>query len=282
MTSAARSATGHDARSLPVRIRRALWRHGKALRQRLRPRPLAQHVFVAGMQRSGTNLLMDVLDASAVTQVFHETDPRAFERYEMRDTAVIRKLAQSCPAPIFVIKALCELDRIRALMEGFNPARTLWMVRDWRDSAASATKSFGNFVPQWRRLADGDASDWRGRGMSAATRELLAALYRDDATEAEGAAIMWFYRNELFFEQRLAADPRVRLVFYEDLVQQPAREVAAVYEFLGLAKPDAAVVGRIHARSVRHRVPEGVSPAVADLCDDLLSRFRALARGGAR
>lgn len=274
----ARPATGHDARSLPLRLRHALWRRGKALRQRVLPRPVAQHVFVAGMQRSGTNLLMDVLDASLATQVFHETDPRAFDRYEMRDLAVIRQLAQASPAPVFVIKALCELDRIRALMDTFSPAKTLWMVRDWRDSASSAVKSFGNFVPQWKRLAHGDADDWRGRGMSPATRELLAALYHPDASEAEGAAIMWFYRNVLFFEQLLAADARVRLVFYEDLVRDPAREVAALYDFLGLPV-SAGVAGRIHARSVKHRAPADISPAVAALCDELLARFRALPRG---
>lgn len=274
----AKPATGHG-RSLPLRFRHALWRRGKALRQRVLPRPLAQHVFVVGVQRSGTNLLMDVLDASLATQVFHETDPRAFDRCEMRDLAVIWQLAQASPAPVFVIKALCELDRIRALMDAFSPAKTLWMVRDWRDCAASAVKSIGGFVPQWQRLAQGDASDWRGRRMAAATRELLAALYRPEASEAEGAAIMWFYRNVLFFEQLLAADPRVRLVFYEDLVQQPARKVAAVYGFLGLPGMDAAVAGRVHARSARHRVPEGISPAVADLCDELLMRFRALPRG---
>lgn len=274
----ARPATGHDARSLPVRIRHALWRRGKALRQRVLPRPVAQHVFVAGMQRSGTNLLMDVLDASVATLVFHETDSRAFVRYEMRDLAVIRQLAQSSPAPVFVIKALCELDRIRSLMDTLSPAKTLWMVRDWRDSASSAVKSFGNFVPQWNRLAHGDADDWRGRGMSPATRELLAALYRPDASEAEGAAIMWFYRNVLFFEQLLAADPRVRLVFYEDLVRDPAHEVAALYDFLGLPV-NAGMAGRIHARSVKHRAPADISPAVAALCDELLARFRALPGG---
>jgi hypothetical protein len=279
MMNTAQPATGHDARSLPRRIRHALWRQGKALRQRLLPRPLAQHVLVAGMQRSGTNLLMDVLDASLATQVFHETDPRAFERYEMRDLDTIRRLAQSSPAPVFVIKALCELDRIRLLMDTFTPAKTLWMVRDWRDSASSAIRSFGNFVPQWHRLAHGDANDWRGRGMSPATRELLAALYRPDASEVEGAAIMWFYRNVLFFEQLLAADARVRPVFYEDLVRQPVREVAAVYDFLGLPGFSAATAGRIHARSVRHRTPPDIAPAVASLCDELLARFRALPPG---
>jgi hypothetical protein len=278
--SAAQPATGHDARSLPTRIRHVLWRQGKSLRQRVLPRPVAQHVFVAGMQRSGTNLLMDVLDASADTQVFHETDPRAFEHYEMRDLAVIRTLAQQCPAPVFVIKALCELDRIKRLMDAFAPARTLWVVRDWRDSANSAIKSFGNFVPQWQRLANGGANDWRGRGVSPATRELLAALYRPDASEAEGAAIMWFYRNVLFFEQQLGADARVRVVFYEDLVQQPMREVAAVFDFLGLPGFSRGVADRIHARSVRHRSPPDISAAVTALCDELLGRFRALPRGG--
>lgn len=276
--NAARPATGRDARALPLRIRHALWRRYKAVRQRLAPRPVALHVFVAGMQRSGTNLLMDVLDASAATRVFHETDPRAFVRYEMREEAVIRQLAARAPAPVFVVKALCELDRIAALMNAFAPARTLWLVRDWRDSVASAIRSFGNFVPQWRRLAHGDASDWRGRGMSAATRELLAALYHDDASEAEGAAIMWFYRNVLFFEQQLAADPRVRVVRYEALVQRPQREVAAVYDFLGLDGFNAAVAARIHARSVRRRSPPDVAPAVAALCDELLARLAAQAR----
>jgi hypothetical protein len=275
-------ATGHDARSLSTRVRHAVWRHSKALRQRLWKRPLEQHVFVAGMQRSGTNLLMDVLDASVATQVFHETDPRAFERYEMRELAVIQQLAQACPAPVFVIKALCELDRIKSLMASFSPAKTLWVVRDWRDSVDSAIKSFGNFVPQWQRLAQGDADDWRGRGMSPAMRELLAVLYRPDASEAEGAAVMWFYRNALYFEQMLAADARVRVVFYEDLVQRPMEEVSAVYDFLGLPGFNAAIAGRIHARSVRHRSRPDVSPAVTALCDELLARFRTQPMGAGR
>ena len=126
----AKPSTGHDVRSLTTRIRHAAWRRGKAWFQRLLPRSLERHVFVAGMQRSGTNLLMDVLDASAVTQVLHETDPRAFDHYEMRDVSIIKQLAEKCPAPVFVIKALCELDRISFLMDIFQPAQTLWVVRD--------------------------------------------------------------------------------------------------------------------------------------------------------
>lgn len=268
--------TGHDARSLVLRARLQLWRHGKAVRQRLFPRRVGLTVFVAGMQRSGTNLVMDVLDASVATEVFHETDPRAFARYEMRDATTIRALRARSRAPVFVIKALCELDRVHALMDDYAPAKTLWVVRDWRDSVISAVKSSGNFLPQWQRLAAGDATDWRGRGMSAATRELLAALWHDDATEAEGAAVMWFYRNALFFEHGLDADARVRVLFYERLVGAPATEIRCVFGFLGLGDAGPAVVRRIHARSVRQREVDGVSHAVAALCDELLARLCAL------
>lgn len=274
----AKPSTGRDALSLTTRIRRVAWRKSKYLRQRLAPCPVAQHVFVAGMQRSGTNLLMDVLDASLMTQVFHETDVRAFHEYQMRELDVIHQLVQACPAPVFVIKALCELDRIKLLMETFSPAKTLWVVRDWRDSVNSAIKSFDNFVSQWHRLTRGDPCSWRGRGMSPATREQLARLYHPGASEAEGAAIMWFYRNVLFFEQQLDADARVRVVFYEDLVQHPMDVVAAVYDFAGLSGFSAAIARRIHARSVKHHSLPDISPEVASLCDGLLSRFVAMQR----
>lgn len=269
-------ATGHDARSLAVRLRTRAWRIGKRLRQRIRPETCRQHVFVAGMQRSGTNLVMDVFDASLLTDVYHETDPRAFERYEMRPPVVIRALSRRSPAPVFVVKALCELERIRALMDEFVPARTLWVVRDWRDSVHSAIRSFGNFVPQWKRLVTGDSPDWRGRGMSAETRAMLARLYREEASEAEGAAMMWYYRNVLFFEQALETDPRVKVVFYEGLVQNPVEAVARIYDFVGLPGFSPRIAGRIYAHSVKHRAPEGVSPEVAAVCDALLARFSAL------
>lgn len=272
---------GRDARALPIRVRNALWRASKALRHWARPAPVRQHVFVAGVQRSGTNLLMDVLDANWETQVFHETDPRAFKHYEMRDLYTIHRLVADSRAPVFVIKALCELDRIRELMDEFTPASCLWIVRDWRDSVHSAIKSFGYFVAQWRRLSKGDASDWRGRGMSSATRKLLADLYRDDASEAEGAAIMWLYRNSLFFELGLETDSRVRCVFYEDLVQHPRQQVKAVYEFLGLHGFDDGVATRIHARSVRHHSPQDISPRIVERCDELLMRFRGIHERGA-
>lgn len=268
-------STGYDARRLTQRLQRAFWRHLKRAQQTLLPQRVRQHVFVAGMQRSGTNLLMDVLDASRMTQVFHETDPRAFANYEMRERACIQQLAAASRAPVFVIKALCELDQIPSLMQDLSPAKTLWIVRDWRNSVNSAIRSFGNFVPQWQRLANSQNNDWRGRGMSTTTRDTLRTLYHPDASEADGAAIMWYYRNILFFEQQLETDPRVRLIFYEDLVEDPMREVAEIYDFLGMRGFNTRIARKIHSHSIHRHTPSGISPAIAELCNKLYIKFAA-------
>jgi hypothetical protein len=62
------------------------------------------------------------------------------------------------------------------------------------------------------------------------------------------------------------------------LVRHPLREVAKVYDFLGLQGFNQRVAGRIHARSVKRRSPPDIAPAVMSLCDELLARFRALPR----
>jgi hypothetical protein len=266
----------HDARTVGDRLERGLRMALKSARQRVAPRALRQHVFVAGMQRSGTNMLMNLLEASHETQVFHETDPRAFDNYQMRDRAAIHALARACPAPVIVIKALCELDLLTDLMVEFEPAKTIWIVRDWRDSVASAVRSFGNFVPQWRRLARGTQSDWRGRGMSNATRSLIGELYRDGASEVDGAAIMWYCRNVLFFEQGLERDPRVRVVLYEELLRHPVERTRGLFDFLGLGDVPSRAAGRIRSSPTGRRANPAVASDIAELCDGLKSRFASL------
>ena len=90
------------AEALMIRAQRRAILLAKAVWQRVVPRPpVRTYVFVAGMQRSGTNMVMDVLERSLGTDVYHENDPRAFERYEMRDPAVIRQLANGSGTPLF-------------------------------------------------------------------------------------------------------------------------------------------------------------------------------------
>lgn len=273
-----RPVTGNDVRSLRERVERRLWRATKPLAQRLSAHRDRQYAFVAGMQRSGTNMLMELLEWSLWTDVYHETDQRAFSNYEMRAPEAIRALTARSPAPHIVIKALCELDLLPRLMDTFAPARTLWVLRSLDDAVNSAVRSFGDFVSLLHRMAiDPSAGGWRGRGMSADTWELLRRLDHPRIDEATAAAVMWYYRNVLFFELGLDRDPRVRLIFYEDLVREPARVLRETLDFLDIEDWSPWIVRYVHPRSVGKSPPAPIEAPVRQLCESLRQRFAALA-----
>lgn len=270
--------TGHDRRSLRERVERRVYRRYKGLRQSLGQGLPRIHVFVAGLQRSGTNMLMEVLEWSPYTDVYHETDRRAFNAvYEMREPAVIHALAHVSRAPFFIVKSLCELDRLGDLLDGFAPAKAVWIVRHYHDSTNSAVRSFGNFVQQMRRLAQNKDSDaWRGRGMSDATQALLRRVADLDPSEHDGAAMMWYYRNVLFFEQALHQDRRVALLRYEDWVRQPEGKLDSLCRFIGVPDCGPWMTRYIHGASVRKIQPPVLLPEVEAACAALMARFMEL------
>jgi hypothetical protein len=247
------------------------------LRAPRKPDRPPQTIFVAGVQRSGTNMMMDVLERSLQTDVYHETDPRAFDAYEMRPMPVIRQLIRRSPAPFVVIKALCELQTLRALLDEFQPAKGVWVFRDYEDVVNS-------HLALWRKMPENigkilqnrDRAAWRGRGMSDATLATVSALYHPGITNESACALFWYFRNVLFFEQNLDEDPRVRLVRYEDLVTQPNERFSQLFDFLGV-EFTTRVASSVFASSVRKKDPPTIEQPIREICETLRERLVAAA-----
>lgn len=257
-----------------------VWLLLKKLRFMGRPgRGDAAVTFVAGVQRSGTNMTMDVLEQSLQTEVYQERDPRAFDNYAMRDFDTIAQLHAACRARHFVIKSLCELQRLPQLQARFPGAKIVWIVRHFDDTVNSMLVSFANFAKQIQRLAKDKNSDgWRGEGMSDETQTLLRRYADPGINEATGAALMWYLRNILFFEQEFDRRDDVLLVSYEQLVSEPEQEFRRVFEFIGIP------YRRWHSRkvvasSIRKRQPPEIAVEVRKECEQLLQSFRGLLSG---
>lgn len=270
---------------------RRLWHlKSKTIRQRLAGAAGAkQTVFVAGVQRSGTNMVMDVLERSWQTEVFHEFDPRAFDTYMMRPPAVIRGLIDASPAPWVVVKALHEGHDLAGLLDRYRPARAIWMFRGFDDMINSNMANWPGGRNQIEdivaardpaqdsaqgRARDLDRADWRGRGMTEATLATVRAHYRPAMNDASALGLFWFYRNQLFFDQGFEADRRVLLLRYESLVGEPARQVDGLARFLDL-RPTEPMRRLIVPGSVAKRPPPDIDPDVRRLCQEMLARLDA-------
>jgi len=239
-------------------------------------------VFVAGVQRSGTNMMMDVLERSFETDVYHERDRRAFDNYQMRDVAVIRQLIAQSKAPCFIVKSLCELQNLSRLMDEYKidesrPAKIIWVNRHYFDVISSMLVSFKNQANQVKRIAEYRNSDgWLSEGLSDETYALIKELVHPDISDASAAALIWYFRGVLFFEQGFDSDPRVKLVQYENLVTEPQLEFARIFDFLGLDYSER-VSSKVFASSVRRRSPPEIDVPILDLCASLADRFETVA-----
>ena len=242
------------------------------------PTASRRRVFVAGMQRSGTNMMMDLLERSLDTDVYHERDRRAFDNYQMRERATIQRLSEHSQADCFVIKALCELQQLSGLMADFAPARVVWLVRRYEDVVNSMQVSFRNMAKQAKRIAAGadpGVSGWLGEGMSAATHAHVRRVAHEDLSDASGAALQWYFRNVLAFDQGLHEHPDALFVGYEKLVADPERMTSRIFDFLELDH-SSRITRWVHSRSVGRREPPVVDEPIRELCEALTQRMQPL------
>lgn len=260
------------------RLREEAFLKFKLLKQQLSPRQgEPMRVFVAGVHRSGTNMLMLILDASLETDVFHENDNRAFDDYIMREPEIIRSLIERSNAPVVVVKALHEAHRLTGFLDDFAPAKGLWMIRYFEDSVNSSLKRW----PKTRNkleilLEDRDGADWRGSGMTDETHRIVKEHYRPGMNNASASALFWYYRNQLFFDQELDRDPRVLAIEYEELVRAPDIAVERIASFIGIGASER--MKRIsHSESVRKNPPPDIAPHVKALCEAMQKRLTLVA-----
>lgn len=234
--------------------------------------------FVFGCQRSGTKMVMRVLDESPLTRIYHENHASAFRDFELRPDPIVRMLVRTSPAPHHVFKPICDSHEADHLLERFPRARGAWIVRDADDVAASAVVKWGDHQKQLiDAVVAGDTTTWgwRTARISEAMRAAVAGAWRPDLTAHEGALLFWYLRNAFFLELGLDQHPRMKLFSYEELVGSPESGFAELFGHLGVPF-DPSLVNKVRATSIRRRTPPPVHPDVRALCDGLTARLAGL------
>lgn len=255
--------------------RERLAKHWKRLAGKIRVRKsgAAKAGFIFGVQRSGTNMLIETFAACPYVEEFNENDEEAFENYRLRDFDTIRHLVQRSFANTVVFKPIADSQHALKCLNTFEGSRAVWAFRHYADVINSSLKN-------WREhreifdyiLNDRTKANWKAEKLSVETLELIRRFNAANLDNASSRGLFWCIRNEFFYSQGLDRDQRVRLVSYEQLVSNPHACLESVFDFLG-AKYQRRYADKVHASSVKKNKAPDMLPEITDMCEAMWNRL---------
>jgi hypothetical protein len=232
-------------------------------------------------QRSGTSLMLRVFFWDKDNVVYREgsslstNDPL---HLRLDSLELVAQRLRDNRAPLVVLKPLVESQNALKIMEALPEARPIWLYRNYLDVVASNLRKFGerNGIDDIRPIAHEIADNWRSDNVSDYTRSIIQRYFAEDMSIYDAAALFWFARNQLFFEQKLETNPRMRLIRYRDFVTKPAQTMREIYAHLERPYPGDGILREVHDESLGRGSTVELSPEIEKLCQDMFSRLNEL------
>jgi hypothetical protein len=266
----------------PVFRRRALALTKRVARSVVRaPRDQRRLVLIFGCQRSGTTMLQQtVLDRSWRVLIIEEHDRLLIgntgqaDETQWQDYPTVLERLRRFPFEVVVAKPLVESSRAVELMDAADPVKAIWMLRRFDAVAESNVKRFGldNPFRDLEPFCENDQLNWRSRGSTEETRETVKKLVGEGLAPLDAAALFWWARNRLYFEQRLWEDERIKVVRYERACNHPDAAVAALSGYIGIALPADAIATKMRPQP-DHKEVATLHPGVERLCREMWDSF---------
>ena len=249
-------------------------RVGKKLLGLARRTPKKSPVLIAGLQRSGTTMLMDIFHLHPEADVYDEArSSRTFQDFRIRSLDALRQGVDASHFQFPCFKVIADSHLVPAMMNRLSNPSALWMYREPGPNAASRLKKFGQATAAIRAVCDGKSGGgWFAEGVSETAARRLRGLDRSRFTDFDYACLVWWVRNQLYFELGLANDPRVRLLRYERLVVDPESTMRSLCWFIGM-RFSSPTMRFVHAQSLHRANLPVADPQVAALCGELLQRL---------
>jgi hypothetical protein len=240
----------------------------------------ATAVFLVGVQRSGTNMVVRGLESNPAIEVHNENDRRVFDRFRLRDNEVVRATVERSRHRFVLLKPLCDSHRTDELLDDLRlsqPPRAIWAYRSVDGRVRSAVAKFGDVNRRvLAEIAAGRGGDrWQAQRLSEETLELIRKVDPASLSPESGAALFWYARNALLFDTGLDTRPDVMVVSYDALVQAPHETMQPLCRFLGMDF-DPAYAAHVDSRAAHGRRVE-IDDTVRAACDELTQRLDEVA-----
>lgn len=271
----------HKGRDDEPLFRRRAWALVKRLtRSIFQARPDERHVvLIFGCQRSGTTMIQQsFLDRSWRVLILEEHDRRLVEPGPEGETwqeySTVLGRIRRLPFEVVAAKPLAESASATKLMDAAGAVKAVWMLRHYSEVARSNVSRFGMDNPHrdLQPIRSRNATDWRYKGMTEETWKTITALLDRELTSLDAAALFWWTRNQLYFDQRLWEDDRIRILRYERACNQPHEVIRSLSDHIGLALPVSSIARRVRERPFP---PDRIAldPDIERLCKTMWGKF---------
>jgi len=218
------------------------------------------------------------LDRSWRVLILEEHDSRLVgpgrEETTWQEYSTVLGRIRRLPFEVVAAKPLVESASATALMDALGEVKALWMLRHYQQVARSNVSRFGPDNPyrDLEPIRSQDALDWRYMGVTEETWETVAALLNRRLTPLDAAALFWWTRNQLYFDQRLWEDDRIRILRYERACNQPDEVIPSLSGHIGVALPTRSIASRVRRQPSPPETRE-LDPDVEQLCRKLWDSF---------
>ena len=240
-----------------------------------------RHVFIVGMQRSGTTTVVRVFERDLRTRVFQEHSPLSNQDLErkirlnpLRD---VERTLQNVRAPLVVLKPLVETQKTPMLLDHFDPSLAIWCYRHYLAVAQSNIRQFADRGGKnnLRPIVQRDRNNWRAEVVPPDVEDTVDRLFSEDMTQLDAAALFWWVRNRLFFDLALDTDARVHMLQFDRFVTDPRGAMTEIYDRLDVPYPRRDVTAGVDARVARPNPDAPMNNEIRELCDLLWEQLRA-------
>jgi hypothetical protein len=218
------------------------------------------------------------LDRSWRVLILEEHDHRLVgpgpEETTWQDYSTVLGRIRRLPFEVVAAKPLVESASATALMDAAGVVKAVWMLRHYLGVARSNVSRFGRDNPyrDLQPIRSRDVLDWRYRGATEETWETVTALLNRRLTPFDAAALFWWTRNQLYFDQRLREDGRIRILRYERACNQPDEVIRSLSDHFGVALPPGSIAPRVRAQPSPSETGQ-LDPDVERLCRKLWDSF---------
>lgn len=230
-------------------------------------------ILVGGVQRSGTNMLMNLLDRSSEVRVYHDSDPAAYSSYALKAPAEIDGLLRGAGARFVAFKPLLDTHRISDLLNRYEGSRIIWPVRRFDDMINSYLTRWSAETAQIDGIfGHPEIVGWKAAGLEPQALDQARNVYSPTLDAPSRVALFWYLRNSVYFAQGLDKYDNSLLLYYETFVEDPFHWTRFLCHWMGL-RYSRRLCAHVHAVSVRKASPPLLHPSVRRLCEAMLERL---------